>query len=71
MADEAPPGPEPPNPVPIILGVTVTVVLIFLVGNVLLWYYAQQNAPPRPKKKLGAKKTKREALKRGLAPAGE
>jgi len=71
MADEAPPGPEPPSPVPIILGVVVTVVLLFLVANVALWYYAQQNSTPRPKKRVGAKKSKREALKRGLAPAGE
>jgi hypothetical protein len=36
-------------------------------ANVGLWWWAQQHAPAKPKKKLGAKQAKRETLKRGLA----
>lgn len=33
--------------------------------------YAQKLYPPKPKKKMGAKKRAREKLKQGIAPAGE
>lgn len=59
------------NPVPIILGFTFGVVLLFMVGNVYLWYMAQKNAPKSKAKKVGAKAAKRENLRRGLMPAGE
>jgi hypothetical protein len=39
--------------------------------NVALWYYAQQNAPVRKDKKVGAKKVKREALKQGIRVLGD
>ena len=35
------------------------------------YQYAQKMFPPKPKKKMGAKKTKRMLLKRGVQPAGE
>eukprot|EP00775_Hariotina_reticulata_P010605 gene10605-10763_t len=59
------------NPVPIILGFVVTIVVLFFVVNVGLWYYAQQNAPKVTHKKLGAKKAKREQLKRGMQVLGD
>jgi hypothetical protein len=40
-------------------------------GNVALWYYAQQNAPAKKQKKVGAKKVKREALKQGIRVLGD
>lgn len=39
--------------------------------NVALWWYAQQNAPAKGSKRVGAKKTKREALKQGLRVLGD
>ena len=59
------------NPVPIILGFIGTIVVLFFVVNVGLWYYAQQNAPKVAQKKVGAKKAKRDQLKRGLQVLGD
>jgi hypothetical protein len=59
------------NPVPIILGVVGTIVVLFFAVNVALWYYAQQNAPVRKEKKVTAKKAKREALKQGIRVLGD
>lgn len=59
------------NPVPIILGVIGTIVVAFFAVNVALWYYAQQNAPARPQKKVGSKKAKRETLKQGIRVLGD
>lgn len=46
-------------------------VVLFLAVNVVLWWYAQQNAPKAVQKRVGAKKAKREALKMGMRPAGD
>lgn len=45
--------------------------LTFLVGNYVLYVYAQKNLPPRKKKPISKKKMKREKLKQGVAPPGE
>lgn len=60
-----------PSPVPVILFLVLGTVIVFCVVNVALWYYATKNAPPRPKKKLGVKKAKREKLKMGISAPGE
>jgi hypothetical protein len=60
-----------PNPVPVIVGTVVVVVLLVVAANVALWYQAQKSAPPRRAKVMGTKQKKREAMKKGLAPAGE
>ena len=39
--------------------------------NVVLWYYAQQNAPARKQKRVGSKKAKRETLKQGIRVLGD
>lgn len=65
-------GDDKGNPVPIILGVVIGFVLVFVAANVGAWWWAQKHAPPKMKKKdKGAKFQKRERLRQGLAPAGE
>lgn len=59
------------NPGLTVLLVVVGAVLIFCVGNYMLYFYAQKNLPPRRKKPVSKKKQKRERLKAGLAPAGD
>lgn len=39
--------------------------------NIVLWYYAQQNAPAKKSKRVGAKKVKRETLKQGIRVLGD
>ncbi|KAK6943771.1 DNA binding protein S1FA [Dillenia turbinata] len=59
------------NPGLIVLLVVGGLLLIFLVGNYLLFSYAQKTLPPRKKKPVSKKKMKRERLKQGVAPPGE
>lgn len=60
-----------PNPVPVIVGVIIFILVAFVGVNVGLWYYAQQNAPARKEKKIGAKKSKRQQLRQGLQVLGD
>jgi hypothetical protein len=62
---------ENDNTVTILLTLVLGGLLLFIVGNTVLWYWAQGQKVPAPKKKVGAKKMKREKLKMGMAPAGE
>lgn len=57
--------------VTIILLVVVGGLFLIGVGNAVLWYWANANMPAKPKKKVGAKKVKRERLRQGLRPAGD
>ncbi|KIY96390.1 hypothetical protein MNEG_11574 [Monoraphidium neglectum] len=60
-------GKDLPNPVPTILATVLVLLVVFIGANVGLWWWAQKNAPAKPKKKVGAKQMKRETLRRGLA----
>ncbi|XP_031486339.1 DNA-binding protein S1FA3-like [Nymphaea colorata] len=55
----------------IVLLVVVGVVLTFIIGNTVLYIYAQKSAPPRKKKPVSKKKMKREKLKQGVSAPGE
>ncbi|CAN6470833.1 unnamed protein product [Victoria cruziana] len=55
----------------IVLLVVIGVVLTFIIGNTILYIYAQKNAPPRKKKPVSKKKMKRERLKQGVSAPGE
>jgi hypothetical protein len=59
------------NPGLIVLLVVVGILLIFLVGNYVLYLYAQKTIPPRKKKPVSKKKMKRERLKQGVSAPGE
>ncbi|XP_044499309.1 DNA-binding protein S1FA-like isoform X1 [Mangifera indica] len=59
------------NPGLIVLLVVVGLLLIFLVGNYLLYMYAQKNLPPKKKKPVSKKKMKKERLKQGVSAPGE
>uniref|UniRef100_A0A803M7Y2 DNA-binding protein S1FA n=1 Tax=Chenopodium quinoa TaxID=63459 RepID=A0A803M7Y2_CHEQI len=59
------------NPGLIVLLVIGGLLLTFLVGNYVLYTYAQKNLPPKKKKPVSKKKMKRERLKQGVAPPGE
>lgn len=59
------------NPGLIVLLVVVGLLLIFLVGNYVLYLYAQKTIPPRKKKPVSKKKMKRERLKQGVSAPGE
>ncbi|KNA06143.1 hypothetical protein SOVF_183770 [Spinacia oleracea] len=59
------------NPGLIVLLVIGGLLLTFLVGNFILYTYAQKNLPPKKKKPISKKKMKRERLKQGVAPPGE
>ncbi|GKV12247.1 hypothetical protein SLEP1_g23419 [Rubroshorea leprosula] len=48
-----------------------SLLLIFLVGNYVLYMYAQKTLPPRKKKPVSKKKMKRERLKQGISAPGE
>jgi len=45
--------------------------LTFLVGNFVLYTYAQKTLPPRKKKPVSKKKMKKERLKQGVSAPGE
>ncbi|KAL1313681.1 hypothetical protein HN51_040283 [Arachis hypogaea] len=59
------------NPGLIVLIVVFGLVLAFLIGNFVLYTYAQKNLPPRKKKPVSKKKMKRERLKQGVSAPGE
>ncbi|KAH9613488.1 hypothetical protein KSS87_006377 [Heliosperma pusillum] len=59
------------NPGLIVLLVIGGLVLTFLIGNYVLYIYAQKNLPPKKKKPVSKKKMKRERMKQGVAPPGE
>ena len=59
------------NPGLIVLLVVGGLLITFLVGNYVLYTYAQKNMPPKKKKPVSKKKMKRERLKQGVAPPGE
>ncbi|KAF8073258.1 hypothetical protein HT031_000919 [Scenedesmus sp. PABB004] len=62
---------ELPNPVPVILGIVVGIVLLVVGVNVTLWWIAQQNMPVVKPKRVGAKKAKREKLSQGMQVLGD
>ncbi|CAK7342986.1 unnamed protein product [Dovyalis caffra] len=59
------------NPGLIVLLVIGGLVLTFLVGNYVLYVYAQKTLPPKKKKPISKKKMKREKLKQGVSAPGE
>ncbi|KAF1866951.1 hypothetical protein Lal_00018337 [Lupinus albus] len=59
------------NPALIVLLVVVGLLLTFLIGNYVLYIYAQKTIPPRKKKPVSKKKLKRERLKQGVSAPGE
>ncbi|CBI32704.3 hypothetical protein AAG906_014457 [Vitis piasezkii] len=59
------------NPGLIVLLLVVGVLLVFLVGNFLLYMYAQKTLPRMKKKPVSKKKMKRERLKQGVSAPGE
>ncbi|KAE8099549.1 hypothetical protein FH972_017524 [Carpinus fangiana] len=59
------------NPGLIVLLVVVGLLSIFLIGNYVLYLYAQKTIPPRKKKPVSKKKMKRERLKQGVSAPGE
>ncbi|KAK9265706.1 hypothetical protein L1049_001676 [Liquidambar formosana] len=59
------------NPGLIVLLLVGGLLLMFLVGNYLLYMYAQKTLPPRKKKPVSKKKMKREKLKQGVSAPGE
>ncbi|KAK8510730.1 hypothetical protein V6N12_067180 [Hibiscus sabdariffa] len=59
------------NPGLLVLLVVGGLVLLFLVGNYVLYSYAQKTLPPRKKKPVSKKKMKRERLKQGVSAPGE
>ncbi|KAG2690224.1 hypothetical protein I3843_09G174100 [Carya illinoinensis] len=59
------------NPGLIVLLVVVGLLLIFLVGNYVLYIYAQKTLPPRKKKPISKKKMRKERLKQGVSAPGE
>ncbi|TXG58530.1 hypothetical protein EZV62_016359 [Acer yangbiense] len=59
------------NPGLIVLLVVGGLLLTFLIGNYVLYSYAQKSLPPRKKKPLSKKKMKKEKLKQGVSAPGE
>ncbi|KAL5148973.1 DNA-binding protein S1FA2 [Glycine soja] len=59
------------NPALIVLLLVGGLLLIFLVGNYVLYTYAQKTLPPRKKKPISKKKMKKERLKQGVSAPGE
>ncbi|EOA31812.1 hypothetical protein CARUB_v10015035mg [Capsella rubella] len=59
------------NPGLIVLLVIGGLLVTFLVGNFILYTYAQKNLPPRKKKPVSKKKMKKEKLKQGVQVPGE
>lgn len=59
------------NPGLIVLLIVGGLMITFLVGNYVLYVYAQKNLPPKKKKPVSKKKMKRERMKQGVAPPGE
>ncbi|CAI9098054.1 OLC1v1034614C1 [Oldenlandia corymbosa var. corymbosa] len=59
------------NPGLIVLLLVGGLLLAFLVGNYLLYMYAQKTLPPKKKKPVSKKKMKKERLKQGVSAPGE
>ncbi|OIW21087.1 hypothetical protein TanjilG_28536 [Lupinus angustifolius] len=59
------------NPGLIVLLVVIGLLLTFLVGNFVLYTYAQKTLPPRKKKPVSKKKMKKERLRQGVSAPGE
>ena len=59
------------NPGLIVLILVGGLLLTFLVGNYLLYVYAQKTLPPKKKKPISKKKMKKERLKQGVSAPGE
>ena len=59
------------NPGLIVLLLVGGLILTFLVGNYLLYMYAQKTLPPKKKKPISKKKMKKERLKQGVSAPGE
>ncbi|XP_028079487.1 DNA-binding protein S1FA-like [Camellia sinensis] len=59
------------NPGLIILIVVGGLLLTFLIGNYVLYMYAQKTLPPRKKKPISKKKMKKERMKQGVSAPGE
>ncbi|ESW34725.1 hypothetical protein PHAVU_001G175700 [Phaseolus vulgaris] len=59
------------NPGLIVLLVVGGLLLTFLIGNFVLYTYAQKTLPPRKKKPVSKKKMKKERLKQGVSAPGE
>ncbi|KAF7804478.1 DNA-binding protein S1FA-like [Senna tora] len=59
------------NPALIVLLLVGGLLLTFLIGNYVLYTYAQKTIPPRKKKPVSKKKMKRERLKQGISAPGE
>ncbi|CAM8910440.1 hypothetical protein QQ045_032542 [Rhodiola kirilowii] len=55
----------------IVLIVVVGMLVTFLIGNYVLYVYAQKTLPPRKKKPVSKKKMKKERLKQGVSAPGE
>jgi len=55
----------------IVLLIVGGLLLTFLVGNYVLYLYAQKTLPPRKKKPVSKKKMKKEKLKQGVSAPGE
>ncbi|XP_022887340.1 DNA-binding protein S1FA1-like [Olea europaea var. sylvestris] len=59
------------NPGLIVLLLVGGLLLLFLVGNYVLYIYAQKTLPPKKKKPVSKKKLKKERLKQGVSAPGE
>lgn len=59
------------NPGLIVLLLVGGLLLVFLIGNYVLYMYAQKTIPPKKKKPISKKKMKRERLKQGVSAPGE
>ena len=59
------------NPASIIIAVVGSFVVLCMGLNVVLWWWAQRNAPGKQKKTLSAKKLKRQRLQMGVQQPGE
>ncbi|KAL9264508.1 DNA-binding protein S1FA2-like protein [Drosera capensis] len=59
------------NPGLIVLLITGGLLSVFLVGNYVLYIYAQKTLPPKKKKPVSKKKIKRERMKQGISAPGD
>ncbi|GAB2211003.1 hypothetical protein Droror1_Dr00016293 [Drosera rotundifolia] len=55
----------------IVLLIIGGLLFVFLVGNYVLYIYAQKTLPPKKKKSVSKKKIKRERIKQGVSALGE
>lgn len=59
------------NPGLVVLLIIGGLLSVFLVGNYVLYIYAQKTIPPKKKKPVSKKKIKRERMKQGVSAPGE